>query len=261
VIGYQEEWHIIRNTAGKRVNVRQVNALLKGLPDYTMLYSREVTPIAYRTKTFTELDSGRIQVQKKSDPDSDSNRWMSWVKLKHKETGKEFFFINVHMNNDDEGKNNSKLMAKGRSRGYDRFLAAWKKINPGNEVPTVMVGDFNAGSNATKPPFNDHYTKLGAAGWEDAALVAEKKIEPVKGIASYGGWGKEICGNFYYRAIRYGRRIDYIWVSGGAIAKTYQVYTGKKVVRKKICGKNVPFTTESIIPSDHWPSVSKIQVK
>lgn len=74
--------------------------------------SEEGTPIYYKKSKFELLDSGHFWLSET--PDEESKGWgseyyriCSWVKLKIRQTGKEFYFFNTHFDFKDEAQINS----------------------------------------------------------------------------------------------------------------------------------------------------------
>lgn len=100
--------------------------------------TRSFLAIYYKNELFEELDSGMFWLSETPDEpsegwDSDEKRICHWVKFKHKETSKEFYFFNTHF--------------------YWRYQTARKNSGPlvaerikeitGN-APVVFVGDLNS---------------------------------------------------------------------------------------------------------------------
>lgn len=234
---------------------RQVTTLRAGLQGYRWLFADRPTPIAIRDSAFTVLDQGRVRLSTTGVMGATGNRWAVWVKLRATSDNTELLYVNLHAQHMQ-----LKGAAKARSVGWSRLVTALKVINPGNQLPTIMTGDFNASSDESRAVFRDHLVKLGAAGFVDAAATGAN-IAPIARVASYNGWGDTIGGKWHYKAINRsssGSHIDYVWTAGGARATTWQVYTGPTVIWKTINGEDVPFT--DFVPSDHWPVLAKVAV-
>lgn len=234
---------------------RQVTTLKEALPGYRWLFTDRPTPIAVRESAFAVLDQGMVRMSTVGVAGATTNRWAVWVKLRATSDNTELLYINLHAQH-------MQLAgpAKARSVGWSHLLTALKVINPGNELPTIVTGDFNASSAETKPVFRDHLVKFGEAGFVDAATTATT-VAPIPRATSYNGWGDTIGGTWYYKAINRsssGSHIDYVWTQGKARATTWQVYTGPTVTWRTINGDQVPFT--DFVPSDHWPVLAKVAV-
>lgn len=249
VIGLQE--------AGKdrRTHRRQLDLLESALPGYTWLFAHTAGPIGIRSGAFEVLDKGRIRLNWKGKEGATLNRWAQWAKLRSS-AGATVVMVNLHAQYMQ-----TSSAARARSRGWDRLVAGTKKVNPGNQLPMVVVGDFNAHSDETRKVFRDHLAKLPAAGWADATGSATQHSE-VSRVTSFNGWGDTINGKWYYKAInRSGagsRHIDYVWTAGKASSPAWQIYTGPAVTWKTINGTRVPFA--DFIPSDHWPILAQVLI-
>jgi len=233
----------------------QINVIAKALPGISWVYRDRAIPIGYRTSAFTLVDHGMIQLNWGGKGGATSDRRAAWVKLRATSDGTELLYVNLHAQHMQ-----LKKQAEARSAGWTRLINALKVINPGNDLPTVMTGDFNAASNETRAVFRDHLVKFGAAGFVDAA-VSGTNVAPVARVSSYNGWGDTIGGKFYYKAINRsssGAHIDYVWTAGKANATTWQVYTGPTTTWRTINGEQVPFT--DFVPSDHWPVIAKVAI-
>lgn len=234
---------------------RQLAVVAEALPGISWVYADHAIPIGYRAAAFALLDHGRVQLNWAGRGGATSARWAVWVKLRATADGSVFFFVNLHSQYMQ-----LKAQAKARSAGWSRLVAALHKINAGNRLPTVMVGDFNASSTETRPIFRDHLTKLSAAGFVEAAATGTN-IAPIARVSSYNGWGDTIGGKWFYKAINRnsdGSHIDYVWTAGKVTSTTWQVYTGPSVTWRTIKGQQVPFAP--FIPSDHWPVVAHVAV-
>lgn len=234
---------------------RQVTTLRAGLTGYRWIFAGRPTPIAVRESAFEVLDQGMVRLSTKGVMGATGNRWAVWVKLRAKSDATELLYVNLHSQH-------MQLAgpAKARSAGWSKLVTALRVINPNNELPTIMTGDFNASSDETRAVFRDHLVKLGAAGFTDAATTGTN-VAPIPRVTSYNGWGDTIGGRWYYKAINRsssGSHIDYVWTAGKANATTWQVYTGPTVTYRTINGEQVPFT--DFVPSDHWPVLSKVAV-
>lgn len=249
LLGLQEVGHV------RGTSTRQITMIKAGTAGYNWVYSTTPDPIAYRASAFTLVDQGRIRLNYKGHDGATLNRLANWVKLKATSDGSVFFFVNLHAQFQ-----NLKAQAKARSVGWTRLVDGLEKVNPGNRRPSIIVGDFNAYNDETRPVFRDHLTKLGAAGFVQAPVTATT-IAPISRVNSYNGWGDTIGGKFYYKAINRsaaGINIDYVWTGGEASATTWQIYTGPTATWRTIKGSQVPFT--DAVASDHWPVIAHVVV-
>lgn len=233
---------------------RQVALIKAGMTGYRWEFSDTADPIAFRSSAFTLLDKGRIRLNYKGQDGATLDRFANWVKLRASADGTDFYFVNLHAQF-----GSFKSMAHARSVGWTRLINGLEKANPRNR-PTILAGDFNALNSETRRVYRDHLTKLGAAGFIEAATVATTTA-PIARVTSFNGWGDTIGGKFYYKAInrsRVGNHIDHVWTSRGATATQWQIYTGPSVIWKTVKGTPVPFTPT--VASDHWPILARVMI-
>lgn len=255
IIGFQEVGHRVKGLNGQRIPGDMITPLVEGLSSYTFTEVPEENnylPIAFRTDRFSLIDDGRIQIQFTSDQYSDSNRFATWAMLRDKQTQNRLLVMNVWAN---DGK--GRAMALGRAQAWERLLPVARRLSSDYTIPTVLAGDFNAHAEAMTYPYNAHLTAFPQAGWLDASQAPEN-LQKVEGASSYNSWGRTINGTKYPNAIRLGDRIDYIWTTGGAVPRTWQIYLPRLKYRT-IDGTKVPFAV-GIIPSDHWPVISDVDL-
>lgn len=241
VIGFQEN-----HSYGKGGQAR-----LLDLPGYSWVYRDHRDAIAYRSTVGQVVDQGIIRLGTIGVAGSHHNRFAVWAKINTVAGG--LLLVNAHTEN-----GNGKGAARARSRAYDLLLAALAKINPGNQLPTVLTGDFNASSRETRPVYRDHLVKLGGAGFIDSARQAPNSTK-VPGVKSYNGFGYRISGKFYAGAIRTGAtstHIDYIWTAGNVRASGWRIAL-PAVTWRTVKGHRVAFAGE--IGSDHWPVVARVE--
>lgn len=127
-----------------------------------------------------------------------------WCHFRHIPTGKEFIFINTHL--DHKGK-------EARKKGLDVIIEKMSEINP-KGLPMVTVGDFNA---QYKAETLDRVKKE----WKDARVEAKDSDDKY----SFNGFGKSWNGT-----------VDYIWYDGFRRCHDYKV-----IVRKY---DRVPFISD-----------------
>lgn len=242
IIGFQENF-----SYGKGAQ-----AALLDLPGMSWVYPDHRNAIAYRSALGQVVDKGIVRIGTMGVAGSNHNRFAVWAKINS--SGGQLLVVNVHTENGQHPG-----AARARSVGYDHLLTALAKINPGNAIPTVMTGDFNASSSETRPVYRDHLLKLGGAGFFDASRQAPANSTKIAGVKSYNGFGARIGGKWYANAIRTGPRsahIDYVWTAGQVRAVGWQIAL-PEVTWRTIKGKRTPFASE--IGSDHWPVVARVE--
>lgn len=94
--------------------------------------------IAFRKKTVKLLDWGTYWLSET--PDVPSVGWdaayirtATWAKFRHIATGKEFFFVNTHLDNKGP---------EAKKKGLALCVEKIKEMNPEN-LPMILTGDFN----------------------------------------------------------------------------------------------------------------------
>lgn len=144
-------------------------------------------------------------------PDTCSMSWGAaeprtalWCHFKHKASGKEFIFINTHLDH---------VSDLARKMGLDVILDRMKEVNVKN-LPMVMLGDLNAQYN------NKCFDRLKVE-WKDARVEAKDSDDKY----TFNGFGKSWNGT-----------IDYIWYTGFKRCHNYKV-----IVRKY---NHVPFISD-----------------
>lgn len=131
----------------QEVLVNQLNDLKSSLPEYTAIgvgredgkEAGEYCAIFYKKDRFTEIESGNFWLSETPEApgvkgwDAACERVTTWVILEDKETKKQFFFINTHL--DHMGK-------IARQEGVTLLLNKAAEYSKG--LPVIMTGDFNA---------------------------------------------------------------------------------------------------------------------
>lgn len=187
----------------------------------------EFSAIFYKTDTFTLLDHGDFWLSADSDRpnkgwDASHIRICSWGKFSEKQTGKVFYFFNVHT--DHKGK-------QAREESSRLILAKIAEIAKGADA--ILTGDFNMTPDA--------------AGYR--ILTATGLLKDARDIASIR---YELNGTFNsFKPDRFTtERIDYIFVTAGFSAARYGVLTDTYRA-KNDAGAHV-----ARVPSDHFPIVA-----
>ena len=180
----------------------QVNYLQENLPEYANVgvgrddgvQKGERMSIFYNTQTVEMLDWGTFWLSET--PEVPSKGWdaayprcATWAKMKMIGSGREFFYVNTHL--DHQG-------AVSQQKGLDLIVRRIADMNP-DGVPMVLTGDFNV--EPDNPVLDELDTRMLSA--RTSALDSYDK-------ATFNGWGK--------RAIV----IDYIYHSGFSHCPEYR---------------------------------------
>ena len=180
----------------------QLKYLQKALPKYECIgvgredgvSKGEHMSIFYNTKTVELLDWGTYWLSET--PEEPSKGWdaackrtATWSRLRMKDSGKEFFYVNTHL--DHRGK-------EAQQKGLDLIVKRIAAMNP-DGLPMILTGDFNV------EPKNPVLTELNAK-----MLSAKATAEKTDRRATFNGWGE--------RALV----IDYIYYSGFSACPEYE---------------------------------------
>ena len=180
----------------------QLEYLKKALPKYGCigvgredgLRGGEHMSIFYNKRKVELLEWGTYWLSET--PDMPSKGWdarckrtATWARMRMKNSGKEFFYVNTHL--DHRGK-------EAQQKGLDLIVKRIAAMNP-DGFPMVLTGDFNV------EPKNPVLTELNTK-MKDARKTAEKTDLR----ATFNGWGA--------RALV----IDYIYYSGFSACPEYE---------------------------------------
>ena len=128
--------------------------------------------------------------------DAACKRTATWALMKDKKTGKQFYFVNTHL--DHRG-------AEAQRKGLELIVERIAQINP-KGYPMVLTGDFNV------KPDNVALKDL------DTKMQSARKIAPrTDNHPTFNNWGK----------IKPDMVIDYIYVSGFSACPEYHTVTEK----------------------------------
>ena len=128
--------------------------------------------------------------------DAACKRTATWALMKDKTTGKQFYFVNTHL--DHRGK-------EAQRKGLELIVSRIAEINP-KGYPMVLTGDFNV------KPDNDALKDL------DTKMQSARKIAPrTDNNPTFNNWGK----------IKKDMVIDYIYVSGFSSCPEYHTVNEK----------------------------------
>lgn len=168
----------------------------------------EYTAIFWNKRTVKKVKWGMFWLSET--PDKPSMGWdakcvrtATWAVMKHKKSGKEFMFVNTHLDHMGE---------EARRNGMALIMSRIEKLNTSG-LPVVLTGDFNA--NPGSPVFAVLEGKM-----ENTRIIAPK----TDGISTFNGWGKE----------KRTMIIDHIYVSGFSSCPEYRTVTDKYGDRKFI---------------------------
>jgi len=209
----------IRNEEPELFGVQEAHyvwmkALIAAFPDYS--YSGvgrddgkkkgEFSAVFYKKDLFKKLDAGSFWLSETPDKpgikgwDAVCVRVCSWAKLKEKATGKEFMFMNTHLDHVGEI-----AMQKGAE------LIASKSAEIGEGMPAILTGDFNI------TPDSAPCRAVKDGGFSDTRDIAGRTDMS----NTYHGFD---TGTEGYSTI------DYVFIKGDIKVKSF------KVIKKKIDG-------------------------
>lgn len=153
-------------------------------------------PIMWRAGLHDKIASGYKVFENRPYPNY--GRAMTWVKLKSKATGKEFFVFNTHfmVGADKQSVRNAEGLM---------LAAEIKRVNP-KSLPMFVTGDFNSSASATAPQTKN----LAALGVKDSYGMTTSKMHPE--LKTYNGYTKPQVG---------GSRIDQVYAGGTNLKVTY----------------------------------------
>ncbi len=233
----------------------QLNDLLEVMPGYAYIGSGrddgqeagEHSAIFYRTDYFDLIDHGDFWLSET--PDTPSFGWdavcrriCTWGKFRHKDSGREFMFFNLHM--DHVGKTARIESAKLIKAKMDEF---------GTDLPTVITGDFNVDQTHTS-----YATLIDGGKLNDAYSVSEFVYALNGTFNSYRTDGFSTS------------RIDHIFVSPDISVKKYGIltdtYRTEETVGTDNMAQNAPaeISVHSYVPrtpSDHFPVKAVVELK
>ncbi|MBE6250311.1 MAG: endonuclease/exonuclease/phosphatase family protein [Bacteroidales bacterium] len=176
--------------------------LAKALPKYASVgvgredgvSKGEHMSIFYNTKTIKLEKWGTYWLSETPDVpskgwDAACKRTATWALLTVKSTGKQFFYVNTHL--DHRG-------AEAQQKGLDLIVSRIAQMNP-EGLPMILTGDFNV--EPDNPVLAELNTRMLDA--KNTAMKTDKR-------ATFNGWGS--------RALV----IDYIYYSGFSACPEYE---------------------------------------
>lgn len=205
----------------------------------------EHAAIFFDTSKFSVVDHGDFWLSETPDVpgrgwDAAYNRVCTWGRFRHKDSGKEFLYFNLHMDH------------KGRKARLESGRLIQKKIKEfGSDLPVFLSGDFNVDQT------NECYLAIARSDeLDDAYERASFRHAP------NGTWNNWKPGNFSIS------RIDHIFVSPqvkvgkyGILTDTYLTAEKEQDVMKDHDSFDVKFFKRTIrVPSDHYPVMIEVEI-
>lgn len=224
IVGTQEVLH------------NQLVDLQERLPEYTAIgvgrqdgiEKGEYSALFYKRDRFTEVSSGYFWLSETPEVagsigwDGACERIATWAILKDKQTGREVFAINTHL--DHVGK-------IARQEGVTLLLTKAAELSKG--LPIIMTGDFNA------TPDSDVIKHVTNTSLKEHLTNAKTIAKEFTGTEwTFHDFGKIPVENRDY--------IDYIFVSSNIETDKFEV---------------LPEKLDEVFLSDHVPVVAKIKIK
>lgn len=199
----------------------------------------EYAAIFYKTALFDVLDSGNFWLSETPDRpgkgwDAEYVRICSWGHFRHKPSGREFLFVNLHM--DHVG-----VVARRESAK----LIKQKMTEFGDKLPVILTGDFNVDQNS------EAYKEI-----LDGGLLLDSYRKAGFRYANTGTY------NSYDPALYTDSRIDHIFVTPDIEVEKYGILTDTyrrpeadtTAYKAPNAPQEIDFKAYSArIPSDHFP--------
>ena len=126
--------------------------------------------------------------------DAKCRRTATWAVLKHKKSGKEFFFVNTHLDH---------VGTEARKNALSLLVSKIDQLNT-NKLPVVLTGDFNLNHDSPVLSLLDNT-------FQNTRKIAAK----TDSNRTFNNWGKE----------KRDMIIDHIYVSGFSSCKEYRTVT------------------------------------
>ena len=157
----------------------QQNNFKEMLPEYGFYFVGrdtgtygEAVGVGYRKDGFELEEWGRFWLSDTPDKASGSENWggmsrhrvAAWVRLRHKASGKAFYFLSTHLEVDNNGKSYASVREKSAHLIIDRMA----QENSGG-LPLFVVGDMNPGAD------NEAALEAFRAAYKDSFRVAQEK--------------------------------------------------------------------------------------
>ena len=184
----------------------------------------EMTPLFYKKKTLGPMASGHFWLSESPKVpgsvswDSSLTRMASWIQFRHRKSGAEFTVVNTHF--DHRGK-----VAREKSAE----LVAARAAERAGKAPVIVMGDFNAAAEGSKP-----WKAFAAAGFKDAWIEAPERKGP-----------QTTWSGFKAPETDSARRIDWVVFRGSVQALHCETVTHNDQGR---------------YPSDHYPVFARLRL-
>lgn len=217
----------------------QLDDILDRLPGYAFIGSGrddgaekgEYCAIFYRTDLFDVVDKGDFWLSETPDRpglgwDAMFTRICSWGRFRHRRSGREFIFMNVHT--DHAGQ-------VAQLKGARLVLEKAREINP--SLPLIVTGDFNVTQSS------EAYMAMARSG------VVEDAFETARFNYSPNG-----TFNSYHTDRYTADRLDHVFVSPAINVNSYGVLTDtyRRIDNDGLCSARNP--------SDHYPVLVNIDL-
>lgn len=209
--------------------------------------SGEQTGLIFKKSRFEALEKGRFFLSNTPDKvskvsNSNFNRMVAWVKLRDKQTAKEFYFFATHFDNDYDAKH-----VTVRSQQADIAIAQVPKI-AGN-LPFFFVGDFNCETSEVaytklSKAFADAYVKMGDKALGGYVCNSTQAKEYPDKCATQGN----TYTGLYSSSDKWPKRIDLVLFDDTKVSVSYYHADNNNMGL-------------SMYPSDHLPVITKMQIK
>lgn len=227
-------------------------------PGYTFLFGDDADPIGFRTSRFTLVDSGLVSPDPTIGQCQASTaarpHCITWARLKDVPSGRGLLIVNTHAKAGD-----TLAIARSRAANATAIAALVARENT-DRLPVIVVGDFNAASDETRPIYNAHLTTMHAAGLADTAQTTQRDNSDVPRASSANWFTATIDGKTYAKVIRReGFHIDYIWVPRAVTVTSWETLSGPDVGSVTIAGHTVPRWT-GVMGSDHSPVCADVNL-
>ena len=245
------EFDIFGTQEGFKSQLEDLKALLPGY-EYTGVArddgkeAGEHSAIFYNTELFELLDHGDFWLSETPDVpglgwDAACTRICSWGRFRHKSSGREFQFFNLHLDH------------VGVTARVESVLLVQRKMKElGLGLPTFLTGDFNVDQT------HDMYGVLAQSDFLRDSFHTADFVFALNG--TYNGY--ETDG--YTES-----RIDHIFVSDDVRVEKYGVLTDSYRTREAdshtVAGGDKPSEIDvaryrSRVPSDHFPVMVKVSL-
>lgn len=213
VLGYQEMKMVANRTALKNALLCASCTYNGYVTDYTTNnWTSAALPIVWKRSDFTLVSSGN----KVAVPSYDtSNKYLTWVKLRHNATKKEFYLVNAHpvygaAKND--GTRSGDTVRENAYREYMDSLVSKLNELKGANIPIFVTGDFNIDFRKDRVVKDSMfpYRRLGAIGFRSNWDVLNLSgVGSTQGTTSYGS----IIFDYIYFWQRSDTKANVEWIS------------------------------------------------